>query len=248
MVAGCLAAPPAAGDDGDLSAIDGGTGEFEPLCPAISLVSHWTFEGDLATSVADAISGNDGSIASSPPRPVPGRFGQAGEFRTSPAGFVVVPDDSSLDLAIGSIEIWALFHATTHVVICARDAMFNPDVDGDGHFRIRYDDDGFLRVRLQHADGEVMLVSHGPIAVDEWTHIVVSWGVEGGSGPMAQLYVGADLDDERESPFNWGDAMNPLVFGTDQDNAAPGAGTGTPSQYLDGIIDEIVLCSEPVSI
>jgi hypothetical protein len=246
LVAGCLAAPPPAGDDGG-SGPDGAPGAFQPLCSASGMVGHWSFEGDLSATIADPAGGNDGVVVSAAPRPVPGQFGQAGEFLSDPTGFVVVPDADALDLAAGSLEIWTLFHSLTQAVVVARDAMFNPDIDEDGHLRVRHDDDGFLRVRVQHAASEVVLESDEPIAVDQWIHIVVNWGVETGSGPGAQLYVGSSLDDERATPFKWSAAINPLVFGTDQDNAQPGSGTGTPSQYLDGNIDEIVVCSEPVT-
>ena len=251
LVAGCLAAPPSStggnDDDGGPPGGDGSAAELEPLCQEEYRVSHWRFDGDLTAEVADSIGANHGAIVNSAPLPVPGRFGQAGEFHSEPTGFVLIPDDDSLDLRFGSLEIWTLFHDTTFVVVVARDAMFNPASDDNGHLRIRYAEDRTIHVRLQDAGGEVMLVSGGQIAVNEWSQIVVNWGVDDGGGPRAQLYLDGQLEADTSTPFNWGGAINPLVFGTDQDNAPAGEGTGTPTQYLDGAIDEIVLCRAPVS-
>lgn len=249
VLAGCLAAPPSAtgSDDGDAGADppDGAAGELVPLCPPESVVSHWRFDGDL-TSIVDVAGDQDGSIIDGNPQAVPGRFGQAGRFGSEPTGFVQVADADELDLAIGSIEIWVRFVASDRMVVVARDAMYNPDVDGDGHFRVRRDADDHLRVRLQDAVGEVMLESSGPVASGEWLQIVVGWGIDDTDGPLAQLYIDGELVSRESTPFNWSSAINELVFATDQDNAQPGQGTGTPSQFLEGDIDEIVLCDVPV--
>lgn len=242
LAAGCLAAPPAADSDGGPPDGDGGGDAFAPLCPSEGIVGHWRFDGDLST-VVDSAGGHDGSIAMESPLPAPGMFGQAAEFRSSPDnGYVVVPDDDELDLPSGSLEIWVWFSGTGQdEAFFSRDASFNPATDDNGHLRIRRSADQYIQVRVQVADGDVQLRSQQKVPERQWTWIVVNWG-----GGTVELHVDALSGDVEPSAFGWGNSIRPIVFGADQANAPEDGGTGTPMDYLDGRLDEIVLCSEPV--
>lgn len=245
LVAGCLSAPPGPlpdGDGGDSPAGDGGA-ELTPLCPTESIVAHWRFEGELTTLV-DSVGGHDGDIVMQPPRAAAGIFGQAAEFRPAPDnGYAVVPDQPGLDLAVGSLEIWVWFNGIgADEAFVSRDAMYNPPTDDNGHLRVRRRADQYVQIRAQDADSEVNLRSEETVPPGRWTRILVNWG-----GGTVELYVDELHGAPQAIDFGWGNSLRPIVIGADQANAPATGSTGTPRDYLDGLLDEIVLCSQRVT-
>lgn len=225
---------------------------FIPLCPSNDLVAHWDFNADPLTTIDDVVGNHPGqvvdhenvideipSIAS--PR------GRAGQFEPVGDVFVKVDDDDALDLTVGSIEVWVRYDTSDgNQQVVARDAEFS----GDGHFRIRREEDRIIDVRLQKAGCSqgntesctLELFGSDSVPDGKWAQIVVNFGCMDGVTCKVELYVNSVLQASSTDEYSFEGAMNPLVFATDQGNAPEGEATGTPTEYLDGAIDEIVLC------
>lgn len=220
-------------------------GAFVSLCPSGDRVAHWRFEGDFTNTITDTQGRHDGEIVNRSPTAILAPHGQAALFHANDEGFVKVDDDDMLDLRGGSIEVLVRYDSSdAPQQVVARDAQGT----GAGHFRIQRRMDEKIYVRLQKdgcasdADCTLELNSQDAVPNGKWAQIVVNFGCVDSADCRVELFVGDKLQATSTQTYNFEGAENPLVFATDQGDALEGSSTGDPEEYLDGAIDEIVLC------
>lgn len=208
-------------------------------------VALYTFDGALG---ADSSGNHPGTVRMNVTQ-TPGRCGSgAARFDT---GYILVPDSPELDLATGSIELFA--HLST-TVPPQNEALITRDADGsavDGHFTILVTPGNELISRLQIGGLNYYRCAAG-FPRGRWVHIGLSFGGSAQQGyrlwldhaeavESAATLAGSAIDCTGTTTAGIAGTDNTLVIGGSNARSTP-EGTTDPTidQYvLGGELDHI---------
>ncbi|MCY7295263.1 LamG domain-containing protein [Alteromonas sp. a30] len=209
--------------------------------PAPEPIAYWALDicsvNGTVGEVIDSINGYNGQAYPGTTMVDDGRFCQAAEF-FGQLEHINIPHQNAFEVSDGAISFWFKRDSATSGLLglVSKESL---DFDAGGHLGIWSNSSKTVWVRHQYIDsfyGYNAYLESGPVADDQWHHVVYTWGSAG-----ATLYVDGQMVDQRTDvvagiQYNY----EPIILGADAtvtgDQMSP---VHQLSRFFDGKIDEI---------